>query len=371
MCDVHVPAGVVLDNERSRALLYLAVTERLVDSDPMIGDGLVASILRSPPDKAVIESVLEQLVIGGRLFLSAWTPPRWSGVLFERNIACPLSYVSDDDLVSVHEVDPAVVLGIANFTGGNWTEEKLWAFHAKYEGALAKWDAVAGELKSRNPDILMVLKDIGLPDELRPSVEQMAAWQELQDAAHGIDPIVRAMREYRTVLTHSLARDALSSVPLAASVCGPMKLTVGEVKDTDTREVVLKITAPELPRPPIGRTLKETITLAISPAGDAYREKLAGWATLLRGRSSEGIEIIVREVQTARHELKFSQALSRVGEYTTWVGGGAWAVGGGALAAGFVLPAAAAVGGVATVVGVIALSGDKLLKYRNRWAMFG
>src|SRR4051812_42393844 len=95
------PEGVVLDEPMAMALLYVAVQEGLIDGDPRIGDGFVARLLREPPAAQQVEDALEQVVLGGKVFMPFWVPNRWSGELFESGLFVPVNPPNDDQLLDV------------------------------------------------------------------------------------------------------------------------------------------------------------------------------------------------------------------------------------------------------------------------------
>ena len=65
----HIPEGVVLDQPMANALLYMAICEGLLDDDPTIGDGFVRKLLSSHPPEQVVSDALEQLILGGKVFV--------------------------------------------------------------------------------------------------------------------------------------------------------------------------------------------------------------------------------------------------------------------------------------------------------------
>jgi hypothetical protein len=128
--NIQIPNGVVLDPPKARAILYAAVQEQLVDSDPAIGDGFVRDLLTHPPSRGLVEEAMEQLVIGGRILIpQSWgvvLPPSWQGELFEKGIFAPLPYLPDHDLVEMPQISSEIILGLANARGGNWSEDKMF-----------------------------------------------------------------------------------------------------------------------------------------------------------------------------------------------------------------------------------------------------
>lgn len=356
-----VPTGVVLDESRCRALLYKAIDDNFVDPNPSIGNGFVQKLLDAPPSTDLIESALEQLIIGGTIFAPEWLPPAWYGDLFELGIVQRLPFLPKSELIDVDVIDLATVLGMAADQGTQWSEKRMLLCRRRFEDACRRWDEVKGEAGDRDVEMLLILKQVGLATGIELANNQLAAWNELRSSIQDVQPLVSAIEGYRRVLTCALSHSALSSVPLG--VAPTRRIPSRHVDDTLPRQVMLRITCNELHRAPIGRSLRETIEMVQSPAGLAFREKMAEWADHLRTFRVDGFEKVVADVREARRELGFSKALVKTGEYATWIGGGT-------LLATPVFPPAAVVGGAVTIVGVLSLSGEKLLSYRNRWAMF-
>jgi hypothetical protein len=367
--DMPIPNGVVLDAPKARAILYTAVQEGLIDGDPGIGDGFVRDLLAHPPAPALVEKAMEQLVIGGRVLLppsrGVVLQPSWQGELFDSGILVPLPYLAAGDLVEVPEISYEIILGLASVRGGNWSEEKLSACIDTLNHANQQWEATKGDLTYGSIDLLKVFERSGWKDfETGMTPEQDATWESLNAAIVALGPIIESVNEYKALLTHALSKDALSSLPVLPA--RHHHFSLGKIEDTTDWQVMLKISCDKLPRAPVGRTLRETASLAVTPAGEAYRAKMAKWVALLRKNADQGYESALADIESARRELSFSKKLATAGEYATWVGAGTFV-------AGMVFPpiaAVAAIGGAATVVGVLSLGADKTIKYRNRWAMF-
>jgi hypothetical protein len=156
---------------------------------------------------------------------------------------------------------------------------------------------------------------------------------------------------------------ALSSLPVHGS--SKSLLELGQASAASERCTLLRIACKELRRVPIANTLGETIRIAMSPEAQALREKLTEWSKCLRQQGVEPAAVVLPEVERARKSLATAKTLSRVGEYSTWIGvptavAGAFLTG----------PVGIGIGIGVSVVGGLALTGQKVIERFNQWAMF-
>lgn len=359
--DTPAPTGVVLDESRTRALLYVAVQEGLLDNDPVIGDGFVQRLLEQPPTYNSVLQAKEQLVLGGKIFASMWLPLDWKGELFEKEIVVPLQHVSESNLLEISEVSTEAVLGLANSKGGDWTEEKLFYKRERFLVAERAWEVVRGK---HNYDGVWIANTLGWlknPDELGLTEEQESVWHELDSAISELRPIVEAVNDYKRILTSASLLNALCSVPTVP--VERERLQIAPIEDSLSRQAIVKVSCDRLPRAPVAITLKETLRLSGTAAASEYRAKMVRWADLIRTQSNYGYESVLGEIESARKELAYSKTLSATGKYATVVGTIT-------LAGSVAFPPLAAIGSLATIVGFSALAGEKIIEHRNRWAMF-
>lgn len=358
------PTGVVLDEPLAHALLYEAVHEGLVDSDPGIGNGFIKRVLGTPPSELTLNDAYEQLVLGGRLYVPTWLPTNWSGELFERGILKRYEQDTDVELIDIPEMPSSLLLGMLASRKINWSESMLTSTISGFRDAYNHWDALKDGKSFDAVEVFRALEHITGRDPFDGyTPEQQQAWQSLDREYRKVKPAYQCIEAYRKVLSASLSLSALSSLPIGQKISSSQRLIdLDEGRDQCT---LLRITTSKFRRVPIGATLRETLEIAKSPEADALRVRLSKWTQKLRSGEVEPAALILKDVEDARKSLETAKSIGKIGEYTTFVGipvaiGGAFVAG----------PAVTAVGIGVAVVGGVALGGQKLVERMNRWAMF-
>lgn len=360
-----VPAGVVLDEPMARALLFAATREGLLDSDPTIGDGFVRNLMSHTPSEDLIDNAFEHLVLGGKVLVPFWLPRDWKGELADRNVVVPVDPPGEQDLVGVPQMPTELILGMLASRGIRWSQDELEDRYQTFSVAYHKWEAVAEGKSFDNLEVRWALRDILKIAEEEYTPEQVAKWRNLQNEyRERMRPVLNCLEAYQRVLTTAVQNSSLSALPVVPSN-ESKALTIGAEASTSERRTLLRITCRALRRVPIGNTLRETLHLAASPEAQALRVKLSEWTKRLREGQIESASIVLPEVERARAHLSTAKTLSRVGEYSTWIGvpvaiGGAFVTG----------PIGLGVGIAVSVAGALTLSGQKAVERSNRWAMF-
>ena len=360
---MNVPAGVVLDQPLADALLYAAIRERLVDDEPSLGDGFVARLLRTPPPQHLIEASFEQLVLGGTAFVPFWLPPGWAGELFEAGSVLSAEMTDEYAELEVMGLPAEVVLGMLSARGVAWSEEQLSQRYGAFLDAHGAWEQIAEGKSFDGLEIRMALSGV-LRDELvEYSAAQIAAWKAVQAELGQLRPVLDCVDAYRRIVGASMARDALSSVPIVpSSISTP---DIGKLHPEGEHLRLLRVTCQALRRVPIASTLRGTLEIARSPEAHALRQRLAAWTAAARELNGDAADIALREIESARKCLTSSKRVARIGEYATWFGIPVSIAG-----AVFTGPIGIAAGIIVSVAGTVALGRQKLVERANRWAMF-
>jgi hypothetical protein len=358
------PTGVVLDSIRTRAILYTAIKERLVDDDPLMGDGFVRNILSRPPDPQIIDEALEQLVLGGRIFSPSWIPREWEGGLFTDEVIIPLEpRFNEEELIEVAEYPAEALVGLLATSGIRWTEAKIIQTVEEFRTAVLRWETEGKGKQLGKLEMLNLLESCGLGVVLPEyTARELELWKAVNSAHKAVVPILHAMKEYRTIISEAVELSALASVP-AAAFTGATSVP-GQLRNSSTSQYILKLTCKHLGRTPIRPTLADTITLANSSEAVALREKLHLWTQAVEGGEFKDWDPILAEIRDAQKTLADARVASKVAEFATWIGVSA-------LPAAPVSGLAATAGITATVVGGIATAAGKVLQAPYRWAMFG
>jgi hypothetical protein len=357
-----VPSGVVLDSVRARALLYLAVKEQLVDDDPLLGDGFVRNLTSRPPPTQVIEEALEQLVLGGCVYLPTWVPSKWEGEPFSDEIFIPLESRTEETLLEIPEYPREAIIGLLNMTGNDWPEDLVAETERHFLEIHRLWTTEAGGKSLGQLGLYRILNQAGLGIEIpQHTARELELWNAMDEAYKKASPILNAMREYQTVVTEAVELSALSSVPVAFSGCPSIK--GNDPADGALTHAVLKVTCSGLGRTPRRATLAETIKLTQSAEAKVLRTKMAMWVHALCEGRYKDLEFIKEEIREAQEALSESRNYSKLSELATWVSGamlpltGEW-------------PPAGPIGTVATVVGVFANYKQRRVASGYQWAMF-
>jgi hypothetical protein len=361
--DESLPSGVVLDEPQAKALLYAAVQEKLLDDEPLIGDGFVGGLLRNPPSQRLISDSFEQLILGGRVLVPFWIPEEWKGELFEKGLVVSARSEMDDELIEVPELPTEIILGMLDTRGIHWSETDLFEKFRRFKDAYEIWDRNKGEKSYDGFEIRRVMHRTGLIKDFDYTAEEISRWEKLQNEYREFNPAHKIIEAYSRVLTCSIQNSALSSLPTFHA--NEQSISLGNVEDSSERQVLLKVTCEELRRVPIDKKLSETMRLAQSPEAASLRTKLAEWTDALRNGEPNSYERILNDISYARKELSYAKSFSKAGQYSTWVGVTALGV------AALLPPLGTAIGAAATVTCALALAGEKAIKFRNRWAMFG
>lgn len=364
MATSSTPTGVVLDAVRTRALLFAAIKERLVDDDPVIGDGFVRHILDRPPHPQVLEEAFEQLVLGGRIYSPLWIPNEWEGGLFTDEVIVPIKTpITEEDLIPVSQYPAEALVGLLNETPGDWTAERIAGVIEHFQECVLRWETEGKGKKLGTLEFLGLLESFGLKSVLPDySNREHELWKAVNAARHAVQPILAAMKEYRTIISEAIQLSALAAVP---SVVSPGSGTVsGELRNTTLSQHILKVTCKQLGRTPIRPSLAETITLATSAEAAALREKMHVWTDALYKGEIKDLGDVIAEVRQAQQRLSDARRASDVSDFATWISFSSLFLSEfSALATG--------AGLVATVVGGISSATSKTLSAPYRWAMFG
>jgi hypothetical protein len=347
----------------ANALLYMAICEGLLDDDPTIGDGFVRKLLSNHPPEQVVSDALEQLILGGKVFVPFWLPSRWNGELLERQTVVPIESPAESEFIEVPQMPADLVLGMLRSRDAHWSHAELADRYQAFRKAYSDWEAISAGKSYDGLEIRMALRGIWPIEEKDYTAEQISAWQTVQEEYRQLRPVMDCVEAYRRVITTSIQFSALSALP----VIGPHSLSLETPSASEglERRALLRVTCKALRRVPIGNTLRETIHLAASPEAQGLRIKLTSWTERLRQGEFEPAAIILPEVEKARKSLATAKTLFRVGEYSTWVGVPV------AIAGAFLTgPVGIGIGVTVSVIGGLALTGQKVIERFNQWAMY-
>lgn len=356
--------GVVVDDPLARAVLHAAVAEGLVDGDPQIGDGFVRTILANPPQRGVLDSALEQLVVGGRIVLPFSIPPDWKGELFEKQILTGPPAAPASDLVAVESMPSSLMLGMLHARGHLWSERDLQERYQGFLRAYDEWTAIKGDKSFDFLELREFMDRLMGYEREDYSPEQRGAWKALQQQKNALQPVLDSIGTYRTILSSSLELGALSSVPVLESALPAF--ATATAFDAPSRTLLLRVACRELGRTPIATNLRRTIELAQTAEAVAMRARLDHWATALQSDPGAIDAAVARDVQEARAPLLRAKHFARAGAWLTWV----------AVPAALALPFAEAPVGTSAgialaVVGGVILRNQQAIERMKRWAMFG
>ena len=364
--------GVVIDKRRGEALLYLAITEKLVDDNPLIGDEYVKRILNSPPRIDVAKSALEQLLIGGKVYFPFHFPKEWKGLIFENQTFIPLPIIENNQLIKIPVIDMEVILGLTKFNNINLSEKEIVRRLENSRQILAKWDKIRGDI----PDDYFDKKEIRNFLE-KAGIEFTSEFQEIDQEQESTLklmnkyfneclPIAKAFFEYAQVLTQSLQQNAFSSLPTIKTTISN-SFQMEEINDSIDQQYFIKLTSESLAAPISKITLSKVIEQTNSDGGIVYRKKLDEWAESCRNGNLDKLEEIKKEINRAVEEINEQKKLANFGTLTTWVDGGLL------LLSQINSEISQGLSGLAmavTAIGVLSQVRYKYLEHKNRWAMF-
>lgn len=354
--------GVVVDEPQGRALLYQAIKEKLVDDDLSIGNGFVKRILENPPLADVRDSAYEQLILGGKVYVPFRIPDQWKGEILEKEVISSIPYINDENRIDVESINTSLILFMLRARGINWTESQLQGMVIDFYEKVREFEAVSDGINFDSMFVLVAIAGLDPNSSKTLTPVRMKKWEEANLAYQQVKPVIDVIESYKKVITSSLNLSALSALPVFSD--GKEIIEIQDVDDTLQRQAILKITSKELKRTPIGYDLAQTLEISASSEAESYRSKLTEWVTALRNNSVNSLEKIHSDVRKSRKELNYSKALSSAGGFCTCIGFST-------LLASPLFPPIAALGGAATVLGVFCFGGEKALKFRNQWAMFG
>lgn len=297
------------------------------------------------------------MIVGGRIYTPFPIPTDWSGAIFERGVIAGTEWPDDNDVVQ--QIDPGVLLQMLAARGESWSRERFDATVSRYLNAAEAWARLTDE-SLFSFQMRQMMDSKGWFGFEKPTDEKLAAARELGSARREADSISRCIRTYSRVVTASLQRDALSSLPIPA--IGETPLTLGAV-GTGDQIAILNVVCRQLRRTPRAATLSETIRLAETAEAVALRQKLTTWAETLRAGDGR-MDIVLRDVEYAKKELGIAKSLADASTIYT-------AVALPVLAVSHIAPIiAGALGATVTIGGVLVTALGYDLQRRNRWAMF-
>jgi hypothetical protein len=351
---------VVLDEPEARALLFAAVQEGLVDTDPRIGDGFVAGVIRGGPAPELLDRALEQLVLGGKIWTPFPLPEDWHGELFESGtvVGAP-RWKADEDLLE--SIDGNLILEMLRVRGQALHPETYDSILARLFVAMDRWSSLTDESLMEFNIHRVVQQSLGFTPSADPILLEAAA--ELSEASSAARPISDCVETYSRIIGTALEFDALSSLPFRAQP-GPLLKLKEAPDDSGERMVIANVVCRELRTTPRASTLRGTLTLASSAEAVALRSKLNTWTDCLRCGDNR-IDVVRREIEYAQRELVMARTWVAAGVFYTVI----------ALPVSMlssVSPViAAALNWTVTVGGVVAAGASANLLRRNRWAMLG
>lgn len=370
MSDI-IPTGVVLDEPQANALLIAAIEEGLVE-DPIKYDWAPritpsGSGRNSPMYDGLLRAALEQLMIGGRVYLPytpQWCRNEWRGELFDEGILVKARRDPSDSEFPM--LSPDVVTSMLVARGYN----ELSTFDAvkecvdEYLAASEEWDTLFPDRKLSWSEAFAKQLQVWLTkdDSLFP---EQAAYQRLNAAKGGMWPIEHVFRTAQFIIECSLEANALSAIPhVPATESG--NLISANTPNVHTNMHLVRIVDEELGPLPVGHNLKTTIQRSKSNAADDFRHEMARWTHGIQTGELKSIDQVRKRAIDARNGIERSGGYSMAGSLCTVVG---FATGGIGLAA--TIPVLAGLGLGASLIGGVVLGAEHLSRVRaGRWAMF-
>lgn len=350
-------SGVVLDEPQAIALLYYAIKEGLIDNNPYVGDGFIQTILRNPPMAEAKDNAFEQLVIGGKVYIPFSIPKELGGELIERELISPVPYIEEENMIEIESLDPAVIIAMLRMRGIIISEDEITSYIDDFVEAYKEYIEISNgvfidEYKSF---IYKLLGNDSYYKSLSP--ELIAKWKTMIAAYEKAKPVIRITKMYSTVITNALKLNALSSLPVYSSANKNIQLP--GFADSLERISLLKYTCNKLNSTPIGYNLKQTVEIATSTEAHYYRDKLNSWTMLLKTQELNKIEGVYKDIEKAQSNLLAAKGILQAGALCTCIG----------VPLSFIQPLNE-LGIVTTIIGGVCLT-TELLKYINKWAMFG
>ena len=354
------PTGVVLDEVDARALLYAAVQEGLADGDPLIGDGFVANILRTPPSQARLDRALEQIVVGGKVWLPFRLPEDWRGELFESGAVQSSPHVDEAEEL-FEQIDGDFILEMLRDRGHPMTPDEydgiLHRLHAAYEHWRNLTDQSLMAFTIQRAVQQMLSRRHHIPSELDRAAD------ELSLANADAQPIIDCVNTFTKVVGSALKLHALSSLPFRA-VAGKLVPTYKQPDDVRDRLVSINVVCRELRTIPRAADLRKTLKLAQSDEAEALRRRLTEWSGCVRC-GDDRLQLVKDEVAYAQRQLAAARTWGVAGSLYTVV----------AIPISMldsVSPVvASALNWTVNVGSVIALTAATSIYRQNLWAMIG
>jgi hypothetical protein len=157
--------------------------------------------------------MLEQLIIGGKIYLPFEIPYDWKGSIFESGLIEGLpSYISDENKIKVGTLNRDILLEMLRDRGYLKYAELLDDYISDYGMKLHEFDKVAPGMDYNVISALMNLLKIKAPGAY--TQEQFEKASAVCEAYSKIRPALEVIDEYETVLTHSMSNNLLSSLPI-------------------------------------------------------------------------------------------------------------------------------------------------------------
>lgn len=355
--------GIIFDKAQTKTFLSMAAQEGLI-CEKGITDGVYRMFTGDKPSFHSGQSILEQIVVSGAVYIDPFLYNCLDGELIETGFILPYSTDYKNDVAPLFAVDTEAIL---------WTLEKKreTALHTKNEISklLLEWFEKANELLFLEGQYNLTYHSAQIGNLLSLETKSncksldMDYFLQLGDFVFH-HPIFTILSEYSELLNAAYYNDLL--LPLSYAVKCNCSDSSPNNKNHSILEgknavQILKYTSKQLNRIYIAHSLKDSIELTQTDSAKAYRAKVDEWISCVSSQCYDEIPVIEKDIIKAQQAARKKRTIEKVGKISTIIGMAS-------TVASLISPPFSIISATATVAG-LANFVDPTKKYL--WASFG
>ncbi len=353
----------VIDNTHFKALIYLALTEGLIEIDSKSSDNRDMRILKNDkPNSLLKDSILEQVVFNPNFIANADILERdWiRGNLFD-DISIKHESITKNEFSYEDRIPPAVIDSMLRLKNSRFNfSTGLSAFN----NVMKNYELYENYFKDK-------AKPQPEGNALISSVVHNAVNAESEYSDYELD--MRTDIYFKNAEINSFTScfsDYFATLALSKKVSGlfcigtPTDSYFEDIDVGDNQIKLYKLVVDELGELPHRNTLRESILLSKEPETIALREQINHWSEQIFTGDVKGFIEIKKDIKKAITSLSKRHNFNKVGKFCTYIGVPA-------SAGGFLNPFVGVAGLTISVVGAACTKYHNYIKDKYKYAMFG
>lgn len=308
--------GIILDKMQQNAFLSMAAHEGLI-CERGITDGMFDMVTRSTPTLWLAQTILEQFMVAGTVYVDPSLYKCMDGELIEKGIIMPYQkFENDKECFFAFDINTIYKMMLEKgFDSKYYTVEKIGDM-------LNEWCEEVKEFLEYedkynfNYEQLSLLKILDIePKESYVGVD-IDYFIKLGDLIYQ-SPIFDVLNEYRKLFEIAYHNDLLSPVINAIDFnkVAPDELSKNvSVLESSKSIMILKYTSERLNRIYTAASLRDSIKLIETEEAKAYRKKVNEWLIAFSEQKYDNMQIIEDDILKAQKAMKYTGIIENVGK---------------------------------------------------------